>query len=93
MLVPKEWKIVFEVYARDPNSALALAHQLIFIQQSLMRGRKGVTEAIEALELAIEALYPHTNFHKMAHKLYRRSLEGTLTRKEEELISKLRVRI
>lgn len=93
MLVPKEWKIVFEVYARDPISALALAHQLSFIQQSLKCGRKGITEAIQALDLAIEALYPHTNFHKKGHKLYRRLLDGTLTRKEEELISKLRVRI
>jgi hypothetical protein len=42
-------------------------------------------EAMEALDLAIESLYQPTQFHKMAHQLYRRSLEGTTTLKQEEL--------
>lgn len=45
------------------------------------RGRKGMREAMEALDLAIESLYPHTQFHKMGHQLYRRVLEGTITLK------------
>jgi hypothetical protein len=92
MLDPEIWKIVFEVYARHPTSAFSLAFQLIAVKQSLQQGRKGMQEAMEALDLAIESLYPHTQFHKMGHQLYRRALEGTITLKQEELVRKLGVK-
>jgi hypothetical protein len=89
MLEAESWKIVFEVYAEHPISALTLAYQLIAVKQSLRRGGKGITEAIAHLDLAIESLYPHTDFYNIGHKLYRRTIEGTITPKQEELISKL----
>ena len=49
-------------------------------------------EAMEALDLAIESLYQHTQFHKMGHQLYRRALEGTITLRQEELVRKLGVK-
>jgi hypothetical protein len=52
MLDPEIWKIVFEVYARHPTSAFSLAFQLIAVKQSLQQGRKGMQEALEALDLA-----------------------------------------
>jgi hypothetical protein len=92
MLDPEIWKIVFEVYARHPTSAFSLAFQLIAVKQSLQQGRKGMQEALEALDLAIESLYPHTQFHKMGHQLHRRALEGTITFNQEELVRKLGVK-
>jgi hypothetical protein len=92
MLDPEIWKIVFEVYARHPTSAFTLAFQLIAVKQSLQHRRKGRREAIEALDLAIESLYPHTQFHKMGHQMYRRALEGTITLRQEELMRKLGVK-
>ena len=92
MLDPEIWKIIFEVYARHPTSAFTLAFQLIAVKQSLQQRPKGVREAIEALDLAIESLYPHTQFHKMGHQMYRRALEGTITVKQEELVRKLGVK-
>ena len=93
MLDPQDWKVIFEVYARRPTSGLALAYQLIAIKQSLQRGRKGIPDAIAGLDLAIEALYPHTNFNKMGHKLYRRTIEGTITTKQEEKLRQLGVKL
>jgi hypothetical protein len=92
MLDPEIWKIVLSVYARQPTSAFTLAFQLIAVKQSLQHGRKGRREAIEALDLAIESLYLHTQFHTMGHQLYRRALEGTITLKQEELVRKLGVK-
>jgi len=92
MLNPKDWKIILEVYARNPSSALALAYQLTSIKQSLQRGRKGKADAIDGLDLAIEALYSHTSFHKMGHKMYRRTLEGTITTKQETRLRELGVK-
>ena len=78
MLDAENWKIVFKVYAGHPISALSLAFQFIALRQSLQRGRKGIPDAIAGLNLAIESLYPHTDFHKMGHKLYHRTIEGTI---------------
>ena len=92
MLDPENWKIVLQVYAGHPIPALTLAYQLIAIKQSLQRGQKGIHDAIAGLDLAIESLYPHTDFHKMGHQFYRRALEGTITLKQEELVRKLGVK-
>ena len=89
MLEAESWKIVFKVYAEHPISALTLAYQLIALKQHLRRGRKGIAEAITELDHAIESLYPHTDFYKMGQKLYRRTIEGTITPKQEELVNKL----
>ncbi len=89
MLDPRDWKFIFEVYAREPTSALALAYQFIALKQSLQRGPKGIPDAIAALDQAIETLYPHTDFHKMGRRSYYRTIESTITQKEEDLISAL----
>ena len=67
MLDPENWNIVFGVYKGHSISALALAYQLIAIKQSLQRGRKGIPDAIAGLDLAIDGLFPHTDFHKVGH--------------------------
>ena len=68
--------MVLQVYAGHPVAALTLAYQLIAIKQSLKGGTKGVSDAIAGLDLAIEGLFPHTDFYKMAHKFYHRTIEG-----------------
>lgn len=92
MLDTENWKIVFEVYAGRPIPALLLAHQLTTIRQSLERGRKGIPEAIKGLDLAIESLFPHTDFHRVGRKLYRQRIEGTIKPKDEETLRKLGVK-
>lgn len=93
MLDAENGKIVFKVYAGHPISALSVAFQLIALRQSLQRGRKGIPDAIAGLNLAIESLYPHTHFHKMGHKLYHRTIEGTIKPKQEERLRKLSVNV
>jgi hypothetical protein len=89
----EQWKIVFEVYAGHPVAALTLAYQLIAIKQSLQRGQKGIPDAIVGLDMAIDGLYPHTDFHKMGHKFYHRTIEGTLKPEQEEKLRQLGVKL
>jgi hypothetical protein len=90
MLDPRDWKAIFEVYAREPTLALALAFQLNALKQSLQRGRKGIPEAITGLNQAIEHLYTHTDFHKMGRRLYYRTIESTISFKQEDLVTTLK---
>lgn len=89
----ENWKIALERYDGHPIPALLLAHQLMAIKQSLQRGRKGVPDAMAGLDLAIERLFPHTDFYRMGRKLYHRTLEGNLKPRQEEKLRKLGVKI
>ena len=93
MLDAEQWKIVLRVYAGHPVSALTLAYQLIAIKQSLQRGRKGIPDAIAALDLAIDSLFPHTDFYKMARTFFQRTIEGNLKPEQEEKLRQLGVKL
>lgn len=82
-----------KVYAAHPVAALPLAYQLIALKQSLQQGKKGIPDAIAGLDLAIDALYPHTDFHKMAQKSYFRTIEGTLRPEQGEKLRQLGVKL
>jgi hypothetical protein len=55
MLEGENLKIALALYKDHPIPALLLAHQLMAIKQCLERGRKGIPDAIDGLDLAIEA--------------------------------------
>ena len=83
----------FEGLCRAPVSALTLAYQLIAIKQSLQRGPKGTPDAIAGLDLAIDSLFPHMDFYKMAHKFYIRTIEGRLKPQQEEKLRQLGLKV
>ena len=93
MLDAENWKIVFKVYAGHPVLALTLAYQLIAIKQSLQRGKKGIPDASAGLDLAIESLYPHTDFDRMGRKFYHRAIEDKLKPDQAEKLRQLGVKI
>ena len=93
MLEAENLKIALELYQGHPIPALLLARQLNAIRQCLQQGRKGRPDAIDGLDLAIEGLYPHTDFHKMGHKFYHLTLEGTLKPEQEDKLRKLGMKV
>lgn len=93
MLEAENWKIALKRYEGHAILALLLAHQLMAIKQCLERGRKGIPDAIAGLDLAIEGLYQHTDFHKMGCEFYHRTLEGTLRPEQQDILRKLGVKI
>ena len=93
MLDPEQWKIVLKVYAGHPVAALTLAYQLIALKQSLQRGKKGIPDAIAGLDLAMESLYPHTDFYKLGRKFYHRTIEGNLKPEQEDKLRQFGVKL
>ena len=80
-------------------SAVDLARLLTQIRKALQRGRKGKAQpiaaidlAIAGLDLAINELYPHTNFDSASRKLFHRAIEGTLSFKQQEKLRELGVK-
>lgn len=63
------------------------------IKRSLKRGQKGIPNAIAGLDLAVEALYPHTDFHNMGRTFFQRTIEGRLKPEQEEKLRELGVKI
>lgn len=93
MLEAENWAIALELYKGNPIPALLLARQLNAIKQCLQQGRKGIPDAIGGLDMAIEGLYSHTDFHKMGRKFYHLTIEGTLKPKQEEKLRKLGMKV
>ena len=93
MLDPEDWKVIFEVYAGHPGLALTHAFQLIAIKQSLQRGPKGIPDAIAGLDLAIENLYPHTDFDRIGRDYYHQTIEDKLKPDQAEQLRQLGVKI
>lgn len=93
MLNTDDWKEILKVYKRHPNPAVSLALQFVSFKQALERGRKGIPEVIEGLEVAIDSLYEHTEFHRVGRKLYWQKLEDTITSKQEKRLRKLGAKI
>jgi hypothetical protein len=93
MLEGENMKIALGVYNRHPIPALLLAHQLMAIKQCLQHGEKGIADAIDGLDLAIDSLFPHTDFYKVSRKFYIRRLQGTINPKLEEKLRELGVKL
>ncbi|HKU73973.1 MAG TPA: hypothetical protein VJR02_08650 [Pyrinomonadaceae bacterium] len=89
----ENWNIALELYKGHPIPALLLARQLNAIKQCLQQGRKGIADAIDGLDMAIEGLYPHTDFHKMGQRFFHLTIEGTLKPEQEDKLRKLGLKI
>ena len=63
------------------------------INRSLKRGQKGIADATAGLDLAVEALYPHSDFHNMARTFFQRTIEGRLKPDQEEKLRELGVKL
>ena len=79
--------------SQRPIAALTLAYQLIGLKQCLQRGKRGIPDAIAGLDLAIESLYPHTDFDRMGRELYHRTIEDKLKPDHAEKLRQLGVKI
>jgi hypothetical protein len=48
-----------------------------------------IDEAMAALALAVEILFPYTQFHGVCHDMYHKVVGGKLTLEEEEVLKKM----
>ena len=64
---------------------------LIAVQECLEGERPKAIEGHTLLDLAVDALYEHTNFRQVSHKLFRAAVAGQLSIDQEALLRELGV--
>ena len=87
----EDWQIALEPYFAHPETALGLARQFAAIRQRLKAKPPDVLQALDSLDLAVEALFEHTRFQSGAFELYETVIEGRATRADETLAESLGV--
>ena len=82
----KTWTAILEpALCQDPAAIECLARLLFTIKKAIDSGAEGVIQASEMLSQSIEFIYPYTDAHQAALKLYMLSLEGDLRPGDEPL--------
>ena len=64
---------------------------LIAVQECLEGERQKIIEARTLLDLAVDALYEHTDFRRVSHELFRAAVAGQLSVDQEALLRELGV--
>jgi hypothetical protein len=85
----EDWEIAFDAYKGYPGAALQLAINLTILASHIGVEPRMIDEAMAALGLAVEILFPYTQFHGVCHDMYLKVVGGELTLEEEEVLKKL----
>ena len=88
----EDWQLAFEPYEGHPGNALTLGFNLVVLKSYLSNKPIMAHKAVEALDLAMEVLFQHTQFHEVAYGLFHKLIEGQLTLEEEGLLKSLGLR-
>ena len=88
----EDWKLAFESYEGHPRAALRLGFNLAILRAYLDAQTIKCRHAIEVLDLALETLFPYTQFHSASFSLFTRLTEGKLTYDEEQMLNALGIK-
>ena len=83
------WEIAFVAYERYPVEALMLGFNIMVLKAFLLTEPPMLAEAIEGLDRAMEVLFHHSQFHRMAYEMFRKVAGGQLTLEEEGMLKAL----
>lgn len=85
LLLPREDLAadIASILKGDSYSPEALGHLLIQLSHAIESGLEGINRASNTLAAAVELIYPHSDAHAAAVKLYQLSLEGRLKVEDE----------
>ena len=85
----ESWAIAFEAYGHDPDSAMMMGFNVMVLKAYLLSEPPMLAEAIEGLDRAMEVLFHHSQFHRMAYEMFRKVAGGQLSYEEEEILKSL----
>jgi hypothetical protein len=88
----EDWDVVFVPFKDHPYAALNLAYHLARLQQLLNGKLSDISEAVAAIDRAIDRLYEHSEFRQVSHGLFRQTVQGVLTAETEKTLHKLGIR-
>ena len=91
-LDPEDWILAFAPYDGEPGAALSLGVNLMILRAYLSVMPLKISESVEALDRAMEVLFPFTEFHELSYDLFVRFADGKLTTEEEGILTALGVK-
>ena len=89
----EDWEIAFEPFEGHPYAALRMGFNIATIRKDLNGVLLKSKPVMDTLELAMEVLFPFTDFHKASLDLFLKFTDGKLTFDEEQMLKALGVKI
>jgi hypothetical protein len=87
-----DWEFAFQPFEGNPREALLLGFNLAVLRAYLDTRTIKYRKAIEALDLALEVLFPLTHFHTASYSLFLKYMDGQLTFDEEQMLNALGIK-
>jgi hypothetical protein len=87
----EDWQIALAPYEGKPQAALTLGIHLVELKQRI--NDLNLHDALDAIDVAIDCLYSHSDFHGVGRGLFESAIEGKLTADKESLLRQLGVKI
>ena len=88
----EDWENAFEPYKGHSYAALRLGFNVAILRKELETQMFKSRPVLEALDLAMEVLFPYTSFHEASFGLFIRLTEGKLTFEEEQMLNALGIK-
>lgn len=88
----EDWALAFEPYEGRPRDALTLGCKLGMLRAYLKAQTIQCRQALKALDLALEVLFPLTSFHDASFDLFIKYTQVGLTFEEEQMAKALGVK-
>ena len=88
-----DWELAFEPLGKNSYAALKLGFIFALMRKTLDAQLFKPRPVMEALDLAMEVLFPLTEFHDVSFNLFLKYAEGQLTFEEEQMLKALGVKL
>ena len=82
----EDWELALEPYKGHADAALRLGFNVAILRTHLNAQLFKSRPVMEALDLAMETLFPYTSFHEASFDLFIRLTEGKLTFEEDQML-------
>ena len=87
----EDWEIAFEALKDTGYTAIKMGQNLRMLYKYLDTQLFKPQPVMEALDLAMEVLFPLTEFHKATFELFLKHVDCELTFEEEQMLRALKV--
>lgn len=87
-----DWKIAFEPFEGNAFAALRTAFNIRTLRNELDSLLIKPIRVMDALDHAMEVLFPYTDFHKASFEMFLKYTDAGLTYDEEEMLKALGVK-
>jgi hypothetical protein len=89
----RDWELAFEPLEGHAYAAIRMGFNIRTLRKNLDAQLFKPRPVMEALDLAMEVLFPFTDFHKASFDLFLKFTDGELTFEEEQMLNALGVKI